>query len=159
MKLISWNEIHDEIRAYVARVRCSKCEKRNTRSANTVRFLYILVALSTSSRFRIPIFYASSTRTHIYHNHLRLSICHVQITLIFQQCPADTFLFFIMLFQFLDMQNFVRSATEIATFESPSTCTRVSPVVNPNVSRKHFISRSKRFYRIFPPLIKASDSQ
>lgn len=95
MKLISWNEIHDEIRAYVARVRCSKYEKRNTRSANIVRFLYILVALSTSSRFRIPIFYASSTRTNIYHNHLRLSICHVQITLIFQQCPADTFLFFI----------------------------------------------------------------
>lgn len=158
MKLISWNEIHDEIRAYAARARYSKYEKRNTRSTNTVRFLYILVALSTSSRFRISIFYASSMRTDIRHNHVRLSICHVQITLIFQQCPADTFLFFIMLFQFLDMQNFVRSATEIATFESPSTCTRVFPVVHP-ISRKHFISRLNRFYRNFPPLIKVSDSQ
>lgn len=131
-----------------SRIRCSASifDIRNTKNGtNTVRFLYVLVAPSTSSRFRISIFYASSMRTHIYHNHLRLSIRHVLITLIFQQCPADTFLFFIMLFQFLDTQNFVRSAT----------CTRVFPVVHP-ISRKHFISRLKRFYY---SLIKVSDSQ
>lgn len=129
-----------------SRIRCSASifEIRKTKQIPSDFYTFSLLprlALDSESLF----FYASSMRTHIYHNHLRLSICHVPIALIFQQCPADTFLFFIMLFQFLDTQNFIRSVT----------CTRVFPVVHP-ISRKHFISRLKRFYY---SLIKVSDSQ
>lgn len=46
MKLISWNEMHDEIRAYAARVRYSKYEIRGTREAQISSDFYTFSLLS-----------------------------------------------------------------------------------------------------------------